>query len=48
MRVPLTALDRPASVTTLSGTDIRSREDITVNSAVLRPAPPSAEPHRSR
>jgi iron complex outermembrane receptor protein len=35
-RLALTALDTPASVTTLSGTDIRLRGDLSVNSAVTR------------
>jgi hypothetical protein len=35
-RLDLTALDTPASVTTLSGTDIRLRGDISINSSVTR------------
>ena len=35
-RLNLTALDTPASVTTLSGTDIRLRGDVSVNSSVTR------------
>ena len=35
-RLDLTALDTPASVTTLSGTDIRLRGDLSVNSSVTR------------
>ena len=35
-RLDLTALDTPASVTTLSGTDIRLRGDVSINSSVTR------------
>src|SRR5215470_1029970 len=35
-RLNLTALDTPASVTTLSGTDIRLRGDVSINSSVTR------------
>jgi iron complex outermembrane receptor protein len=35
-RLGLTALDTPASVTTLAGTDIRLRGDVSVNSSVTR------------
>ena len=35
-RLNLTALETPASVTTLSGTDIRLRGDVSVNSSVTR------------
>jgi len=44
-RLNLTALDTPASVTTLMGSDIRLRGDATVNSAVSRAAGITATPN---